>query len=246
MIIPIYLCDDVPELMTQYEKLISNTILIEEYPMKIVGTFTEPKGLINTLKTELNHGNDCGIYFLDIDLNNEIDGFNLAKSIRKIDSRGFIIFITTYGNLAVETFKQQLEAMDFIVKDNIENIHTRIAACLKNAYERRLSASHAPVVSVYCNSVRLYFNESDIICIRTSDKAHYYEIITDNDTIKTRGNLNDISDKLSSDFAFCNRSTIINTQKISSIDYSKKNITMINSMTIKASPKKLNKLPSDK
>ena len=120
MIIPIYLCDDVPELISQYEKLISNTILMEEYPMKIVSTFTKTKGLINTLKTELSHGNDCGIYFLDIDLNNETDGFNLAKSIRKIDSRGFIIFITTYGNLAFETFKQQLEAMDFIVKDDIE------------------------------------------------------------------------------------------------------------------------------
>lgn len=235
MTIPVYLCDDVPELLDQYVRLISNTILIEEYPMEIAGAFTKPDELLETANKQVKSGNMCGIYFLDISLNDDMDGLGLAKEIRKIDSRAFIIFITTHGNLAAETFKQQLEAMDFIVKDDIKNIHKRITDCLKSAYERKLTEKNRPVICIRSGHNLLYYNADDIICICASKTPHYCDIITIKDKKSLRISLSDIYNTLGPDFIFCHRSAIINKLHITNVDYCGRLIHMSNSLTLKAS-----------
>jgi two-component system response regulator AgrA len=55
------------------------------------------------------------IYFLDVDLKNEINGIMLAEHIRKKDSSGYIIFITTHSEMSHLTFKYKVEAMDYII-----------------------------------------------------------------------------------------------------------------------------------
>ena len=54
----------------------------------------------------------------------------MAEKIRDIDSLGYIIFITTHSELTYLTFKYRVEAMDFILKDNVNEIDFRINECL--------------------------------------------------------------------------------------------------------------------
>ena len=68
---------------------------------------------LNKLKSE------GGIYFLDIELekNTEVDsGFDLAEIIKKQDQRAQIIFVTSYDDLSIITYKRRLGPIDYIVK----------------------------------------------------------------------------------------------------------------------------------
>lgn len=49
-----------------------------------------------------------------------MNGFELAQEIRKFDPRGFIIFITTHAELSYMTFTYKVEALDYIIKDDID------------------------------------------------------------------------------------------------------------------------------
>ena len=58
--------------------------------MEIILSTSNPYELLDTIENK----DYTGIYFLDIDLNSNINGIDLAKKIRCYDPRGFIIFVT--------------------------------------------------------------------------------------------------------------------------------------------------------
>ena len=67
--------------------------------------------------------------FLDVELKNEpMDGFGLGKIIRETDPRGFIIYVTAFEELAFETFRYHLEALDYIIKGDMEKMLNGIKA----------------------------------------------------------------------------------------------------------------------
>lgn len=133
--IPIYICDDEPLLLKQIEQIVSDQIMIAAYDMGPVNTFISPDQLLASIEKNCKRG----IYFLDIDFPGYINGFELAQKIRSLDPRGFIIFITAHDDLAAETFRYQLEAMDYVVKGDSELLKSRIQSCLSNA-ESRITA----------------------------------------------------------------------------------------------------------
>ena len=75
-----------------------------------------------SLLEKIKETGEVGIYFLDIDLKTDMTGLTLAQEIRKYDPRGFIIFITTHSEMSYMTFIYKLEALDFILKDDPEEL----------------------------------------------------------------------------------------------------------------------------
>ena len=65
-----------------------------------------------------------------------MDGFGLGQEIRRLDSRGFLIYVTAFQDLAFETFRYHLEALDYIVKGNPRKMQEGIRHCLKVITER--------------------------------------------------------------------------------------------------------------
>ena len=76
-----------------------------------------------------------GLYFLDLDLGCDINGIELAKTIRARDSRGFIMFVTADAESHVLTFQYMVEAMHYIVKGD-DAFGDCICECLTNAQVR--------------------------------------------------------------------------------------------------------------
>ena len=111
----IVICEDNNIQRSTIEKFIKNSIAKNDFSFRIKLSTNDPEVVLK------NIGNG-DIYFLDVDLNNKINGFKLAERIRNIDSLGYIIFITTHSELTYLTFKYRVEAMDFILKDNINEI----------------------------------------------------------------------------------------------------------------------------
>lgn len=76
---PIYICEDNLIQLSHFEKIIKNYILIEELDMDVVCASSDPKEILKVQEKFCAPG----LYFLDIELNSDMDGFALAEKIRK-------------------------------------------------------------------------------------------------------------------------------------------------------------------
>ena len=75
--------------------------------------------------------NDIGCYFLDIQLEADMNGIKLGSEIRKHDPVGNIIFVTSHSELTYLTFVYKVAAMDFIFKDDPSELKQESLTVLK-------------------------------------------------------------------------------------------------------------------
>lgn len=211
--IPIYICDDEPNILKALKQELEKAVLIDNHDMEVAGTFTAPGDLLAVLESE----GQRGIYFLDVDFKDEAyDGFALAAAIRKIDPRGFLIFVTMHGELALETFRHRLEAMDYIEKDRPQELPERLRSCLREAAARLLSerreARQVYSIQVF-NEVR-HIPVEEILYIETSPQQHKLVLHSDNAIIEYSGRLSDAEQSLGAGFWRIHRSYLVNQAKI--------------------------------
>lgn len=221
----VYICEDNVRQLSRLKTIVANNIMIEPYDMKLCVSTTDPYELIEVMKESSN----TGIYFLDIDLKADINGFDLSESIRKYDPRGFIIFITANANMFQLTFKYKCEAMDFIVKDTKTNIGDRIRECLKEA-NTRFVGRETKRKEVFV------FKFGDAISHEEFENIIFFEINVDNPhkvcmysmqrAVDFRSSLKEVETCLDDRFIRCNGSCIINTDMIESLDKKIRLVTM--------------------
>lgn len=77
----IVICEDDNIQRSTIEKFIKNSIAKNDYSFRIKLSTANPEDVLKNIGSG-------DIYFLDVDLNNKINGFKLAEKIRDIDSLG--------------------------------------------------------------------------------------------------------------------------------------------------------------
>lgn len=92
----VYICEDDKKQLADLSAIVSSTIMIEEYDMTLELSTVDPYELLNEIQDKKNF---IGVYILDVDLNTDIDGIELAAKIRQYDVSGTIIFVTTHLSL---------------------------------------------------------------------------------------------------------------------------------------------------
>ena len=166
-----YICEDNIAILTLIKNEIEKYILMQGYDIKVVKAYNNPKDFIDNL----NKAQNRSIYFLDIDYeNSKYNGFDIGKEIRKKDARGFIIYITSYDNLLMETFKYRLEALDYIIKDTEGKFIKQIVEAIDSVVER---LNNEPVAESKYYSVNIFgtihkIPYDEILYFETSEKAH--------------------------------------------------------------------------
>lgn len=173
---------------------------------------------------------DSGVYFLDIELSRDKadrDGIDLAEFIRQRDPNAQIIFITAYENLAAMTYRRRTGALDFITKnDSDEVIQKRLNETLSLA-ARRIRESHAIKKMTFSYKMgRRIINENinDILYIITTPKSHRLKIVTVNGMGEFTGDIkkleveNDFLEKIS-------QSCLANPSNIVEINLSTRSIS---------------------
>lgn len=214
--IPVYICEDNEETRRYLTRQIENFIMIENLDMKIICSTEDPELFLEAVGGQ----KERGIYFLDVDLSHKLTGFDVAKLVRKKDARGFVIFITTHGELALETFRYQIEAMDYILKDEPDKIAERIHMSLLNV-QQRMAADDQDNTNYFVirqmDEVR-YINYKNIIYFETSGEKHKVVLVTDSEYIEFFGNLKAIEEKTGEQFIRCHRSYLINKDYIEKIN----------------------------
>ena len=227
--IPVYLCEDEEAIARSLLHEIRQAIMIEEYDMQIVYAGASPSELLQAGREQAAPG----IYFLDVDLGAEaMNGFELAKAIRRHDTRGTLIFVTTHGEMSMEAFKYRLEVMDYIIKDDMDTIRQRIRECLTSVRQRML-AENMKTSGYYTVKIfdRIYtIPEEDILYIETSHQKHRLCLHSRQQTLEFFGNLQTVEAELGAGFFRCHRSCLVNRAHIRIVHLKENEIELLNGL----------------
>lgn len=225
----IYICEDNTEQREYLTACVSEIIEVEGFQFQIARSTDDPHVILDAIRDETQ----AGIFFLDIDLNADINGIELADEIRKLQPRCYIIFVTTHSEMSYMTFTYKVEAMDFIIKDNIREIKNRVHQCLINCHH----LSDQQPEDVTKNYMVKMGNRikavpyDDILCFEVSPKSRKIILYAKNCQIEFGGKLKEIEKDLDSRFYRCHRSFIVNKENITKIDRDEKMVTLCGEMT---------------
>lgn len=222
----IYICEDDKtqrNLMTEY---VNKVIMIEDYDLKLILSTDDPYKVLSTIDDNPN----VGLYFLDIELASDMNGLTLAQQIRKKDPRGFIVFVTTHSEMCYMTFTYKVEALDFILKDDQDNLHMRIHQCIHNAYSRYSAVNNHTnqIYAVKIGDKEYCIPVEEILYIETSTSPHKVIMHTPTRILEFNGKIKEIKDELGSNFIICHRSTVINKKHLREVDLKKRTVTLSN------------------
>ena len=228
--IPIYTCEDEKETLKQIRQELQTAICIQNLDMEIKGAVQGPGELLEMLGDPPMRG----IYFLDVDLKNrEMDGFSLGLELRKRDPRGFLIYVTGYEKLAFQTFRLHLEALDYIVKGDVEELRQSLRQCL-DAVEARLEAERGktqPFFTVRAGDSCWHIPLESICFFETAPGTHRILLHGTEQRIDFLGSLSKLEKELSPAFVRTHRAYLVNREMIRKIDPKQRKLTMINGET---------------
>ena len=108
--IDIYLCEDELSQLNYFKKVIESFLKENHIQAEIVSARNNPLFTINDfIKNEEN----TALFFLDVELNGyTMDGFGLARKLKKQDRDIYIVFLTSQEDLAFRAFEYKLEPLD--------------------------------------------------------------------------------------------------------------------------------------
>jgi two-component system response regulator AgrA len=229
---------------------------MENLAMSVVCATASPDEILQYLSE--NKG-AAGLYFLDLDLGCGINGITLAEGIRIHDPRGFIVFITADGESFKLTFEHHIEAMDYIVKGDI-NLKERICECIQNAQAKlaarptQLQDKFAFKLAQDADGLRGTFKlaKDSIVSIDSTDimyfeispeTKHTILIFTTDGRFEFRGSLSQIEGEMDKKRFFrCQRNLIVNLAKVVAVDVVQLNILFENGLLVDIGAKQAMKL----
>lgn len=222
--IDVYICEDHPEQRKVISQYIRSAILIEEYDMKIGMETEDPEKILEAVRNSEN----MGLYFLDIELNTNMNGLVLADRIREYDPRGFIVFITSHSEMSFLTFQYKVEALDFILKDHPQKMQRQICECMKHVMQKysKITRGSGKTISITRGGRRITLEYQEIIFFETSSNEHKLIVHTKNKSIEFFGKMKEIENEVGEEFIRCHRAYLVNKANIQEVNYEDKCIVM--------------------
>ena len=158
------------------------------------------------------------IYIMDMELDGEVSGMEVAEKIRDNDWDSEIIFVTTHDQYFDKVHRKILEVFDFIEK--FQDMENRLEKDIRLILDRKadkkmlkINGSHVDV-DIYMRNI-LYI---------LKDKEERKSIIytdTDDVTFKVSNSLVDLLEKLDSRFVQTHKSCIANKTRMIERNYAK-------------------------
>lgn len=224
--INVFICEDNQNQLKLFEKYVRDAIIIEDVDMKVALVTSNPHNILKYIQSK----EVTGLYFLDIDLHSDITGLELAQQIREEDPRCFIVFITSHSEMGVLTFQYKVEALDFIIKDDLDSIRSRIRECVAKAGERYSSAKTQEhemfTISMARSKINIELDE--ILFFETSTNIHKIVMHAKGRKIEFNAQMKEIEEQLDDRFFRCHRSYLVNKDNIDHVDFTNCIIHMVN------------------
>lgn len=223
----VFICEDEEPIRVAEREYLEKQILIEEYDMEIVCCTGHPEEVLQKMSGDGRRG----IYFLDVELKGaSMDGFELGREIRKRDARGFLIYVTAFRDLAFETFRYHLEALDYICKEDRTQMFAGIAGCLRVITERMCEerGHEQKYFTVKMLDVVRHVPVDEILYFETSGRTHRIELHAERERLDFIGSMQGLEQELGQDFLRVHRSCLVNVHQIAGVDLKKKELLLKN------------------
>ena len=237
--LPVFICEDNTFQRKMIQKIIENEIQQKNFQMEVVLSTGDPFKVLEFMsKTPKVNG----LYFLDMELDNLMNGVDLARKIREKDRFGQIIFVTGASDLADLIHIHKIETMDYIVKDNLADMVRRIKECLE-------LASHQIHNKGEAKSNTLRIKAEDTIHEIAADDVIYFEyagsgrirLHTQQGQLEYESSLKR-AEVESMNFFHCHSSYVINLKRIKEVHRKVLEVEMDNGEYVPVSIEKLRML----
>lgn len=189
------------------------------YDAKILLSTSDPQKVLNYLSQ--NENTDI-LAFLDIDLQTDIDGIEVASHIKNMGKYSQIVFVTADADALRLTIKQHIAPLDYVTKGNsINEIRQRIYEIVDTAYHRyQLMLNSAPTTNYFVYSKMHGFIEkiplNQIFYITIQPKKYkQLRVYSKKRIFDCSGTLKEYENKYSS-LVFADRQSLINLNTVKS------------------------------
>lgn len=176
------------------------------------------------------------IYFLDIQLQGSLTGFDIASEIRKKDWNSSIVFITSYKEKITLTYDYKLELLDYIIKTEPEKLEPKVHECLRIA-ESRQSSGYDGALTVLSKRFNTTIPFRDIYMIEALKGSHKLLLHHSNGLFEFYSSINEVLTRLDGRFLRCHKAVIVNTDRIRTVDKKDHIIYLDNGCSCEYAPK---------
>lgn len=219
------LCDDNLSILNKLENMLATVFLKHDYDATVCFKSANANDIISYIKS-----NNVNVLILDINLQSNISGIDLAARVRETNKNLYIIFTTAHLEYAMIAYK--VKTFDYLPKPvTIERLEETIVRLFNDTYttpKRYLKLSNKNII-----------NQDDIQYIKKDGMKII--VYTNNKAYESYSSFNKIQDNLSNNFVRCHKSYIANIKNITNIQ-SNHNIIQFNNAECYIGPKYKNNL----
>lgn len=168
------------------------------------------------LKEIIKDTSEPKIFIMDIELESQISGIDIAKYIREIDWESEIIFLTNHDKMFETAYRSVYEIFDFIEK--FHDMESRLKKDLKVIFKRnydnkmfKFNCRNYNLKLYYHSITYIYRDKNERKLIVNTDKTHYAITM----------NVTDCINYLDDRFKMVHRSCIVNTERVAVYNWTK-------------------------
>lgn len=216
------LCDDSQNILDKLSIMLSDIFKEEKFDAVVEYSTTSTSSMLEYLT---NHKID--VILLDININTNKDGLNLAESLRKFDKNTYIIFST--GHLEYIMLAYKYKTFDYLAKpvtyDRLKETIIRLFDDINSQTQKYIRIDNK---NTLVNASEVQFIKKDGM------KLIFHTISRDYETYSS---FNKIQNQLPNNYKRCHKSCIANISQIKDIEPVSSTITFNDGSTCSLGPK---------
>ena len=221
------ICDDNLNIVKKLKEMLEILFVKNDIDAKI-GLYTDnPQSVL-----EYEKNNIVDVLILDINLNSNISGIDLAKEIRTHNKKVYLIFST--GHLEYSLVAYSVKTFDYLPKpitlERLEVTLNRLLEDLNNISSKKFIQLDKKTI----------INEKEINYIKKDGMK--LVVCSNSGNYETYSSFNKIKNLLPENFVRCHKSYIANTDTIQNIDINNNTILFNNDLSCDIGPKYKNNL----
>ena len=190
----------------------------------------------SNLNKEINNISERKIYILDIELEGNKSGIQIAEMIRSNDWESQIIFMTNHDKMFETVYRKVYEVFDFI-----EKFHDFEARLIKDL-DLIINKNFDSKLFVYkSRNVDLKIYLKNILYIYRDKEERKVVVVTDNNRFTVSLGVQDVMQFLDDNFAVVHRACIINKKRVEKYNWKEKYFVLDNGERVDMLSKKYKK-----
>lgn len=215
-ILKVAVCDDNKVMLEYISRKVDENFTTYDIPHKI-SSFLSGTNFI-----EQHRRTPFDVVFLDIKMP-DIDGFEVAKQVRRVSEKTYIIFITTESGLVYDSF--DYHPFYFIPKGKTEILNAKLKSVIWKLVEQ--IRDNYTICFNLPHGEKKYVKTGDIIY--AASKSNYIDIVCKAETIHIRRKLDEILDELpAKSFARINNRIVVNMGTVCRVDNTRMKAVLFN------------------